>query len=36
LKLESQIFMARAPEVVGRYLGDVANVAKWDRGAARR
>ena len=26
--------MARAPEVVGRYLGDVSNVAKWDRGVA--
>jgi hypothetical protein len=33
LKLESQIFVARAPEVVGRYLGDVSNVATWDRGA---
>jgi Polyketide cyclase / dehydrase and lipid transport len=30
--LESQIFVAREPEVVGRYLGDVSNVAKWDRG----
>src|ERR1700760_1937662 len=32
LKLESQVFVARSPEVVGRYLGDVSNVAKWDRG----
>jgi Polyketide cyclase / dehydrase and lipid transport len=32
LKLEAQIFVARAPEVVGRYLGDVSSVAKWDRG----
>ncbi len=32
MKLESSIFVERAPEVVGRYLGDVSNIAKWDRG----
>jgi hypothetical protein len=32
MRLESRIFVARAPEVVGRWLGDVSNVAKWDRG----
>jgi hypothetical protein len=32
MRLESSIFVARAPEVVGRWLGDVGNVAKWDRG----
>jgi hypothetical protein len=32
MKLESSIFVKRVPEVVGRYLGDLSNVAKWDRG----
>ena len=32
MRLESRIFVAREPEVVGRWLGDVSNVAKWDRG----
>src|SRR5580704_13862929 len=28
MRLESRIFVAREPEVVGRWLGDVSNVGK--------
>jgi hypothetical protein len=35
MKLSSTIVIDRAPEEVGAFLGDPANVAKWDRGVAR-
>lgn len=34
MQLESSIFVARPPEEVWAYLGDVSNVAQWDRGVA--
>jgi len=32
MRLESKIIIHRAPEDVGRFLSDIANVEKWDRG----
>src|SRR5215831_21100563 len=32
MRLESKIIIRRAPEEVGRFLSDIANVEKWDRG----
>jgi len=32
MRLESTIIIHRAPEDVGRFLSDIANVEKWDRG----
>jgi hypothetical protein len=32
--LESQIVIRRSPEDVGRFLSDVSNISKWDRGVA--
>jgi hypothetical protein len=32
--LESTIVICRSPEDVGRFLGDVSNISKWDRGVA--
>ena len=32
MRLESKIMIRRAPEEVGRFLSDIANVEKWDRG----
>jgi carbon monoxide dehydrogenase subunit G len=34
MRLESQIVIHRTPEEVGRFLGDIGNVSKWDRGVA--
>lgn len=32
MRLESTIIIHRRPEEVGRFLSDIANVEKWDRG----
>ena len=32
MHLESTIIIRRSPEEVGRFLSDIANVEKWDRG----
>jgi len=32
MRLESSIVIRRAPEEVGRFLADIANIQKWDRG----
>jgi hypothetical protein len=32
MRLESSIVIGRSPEEVGRFLADVKNVQKWDRG----
>jgi hypothetical protein len=32
--LESKILINRTPEQVGHFLGDISNIAKWDRGVA--
>src|SRR5215831_10293208 len=32
MRLESKIIIRRAPKEVGRFLSDIANVEKWDRG----
>src|SRR5512140_2595842 len=34
MHLESQIVIRRSPDEVGRFLGDVSNISKWDRGVA--
>ena len=34
MHLESSIVIRRTPEQVGAFLGNVANVSKWDRGVA--
>lgn len=34
MHLESTIVICRSPEEVGRFLGDVSNISKWDRGVA--
>ena len=35
MDLESSVYVQRNPEAVWAYLGDIANVSKWDRGVAR-
>jgi hypothetical protein len=35
MHLESSVFVRRPPEDVWWYLGDVSNVAAWDRGVSR-
>jgi hypothetical protein len=35
MHLESSILIERPPDRVWAYLGDVSNLAKWDRGVAR-
>jgi carbon monoxide dehydrogenase subunit G len=35
MHLESQITIRRTPEEVGRFLGDVTNLSKWDRGVGK-
>jgi uncharacterized protein YndB with AHSA1/START domain len=35
MQLESSVHIRRSPEHVWAYLGDVSNVAAWDRGVAR-
>lgn len=32
MRLQSQIVIRRSPEDVGRFLGDISNISKWDRG----
>lgn len=32
--LESKVLIRRTPEQVGRFLGDISNIAKWDRGVS--
>jgi hypothetical protein len=32
MRLESSILIRRTPEQVGRFLADIANIEKWDRG----
>jgi hypothetical protein len=32
MRLESKVIIHRRPEEVGRFLSDIANVEKWDRG----
>jgi len=34
MHLESQIVISRTPEQVSTFLGDISNVAKWDRGVS--
>lgn len=34
MHLESTIVIRRSPQDVGRFLGDVSNISKWDRGVA--
>jgi len=34
MQLQSQIVIRRSPEDVGRFLSDVSNISKWDRGVA--
>ncbi len=35
MHLESSVFVHRPPEEIWAYLGDVSNVAAWDRGVSR-
>ena len=35
MQLESSVLVRRSPEDVWAYLGDVSNVAAWDRGVSR-
>ena len=35
MNLETSVYVQRTPEAVWAYLGDISNVAKWDRGVAR-
>jgi carbon monoxide dehydrogenase subunit G len=34
MNLETSVHVQRTPEAVWAYLGDISNVAKWDRGVA--
>ena len=34
MHLQSQIVIRRSPEDVGRFLSDISNISKWDRGVA--
>jgi hypothetical protein len=35
MRLQSRIVIHRTPEQVGRFLGDLSNVSKWDRGVSQ-
>jgi hypothetical protein len=35
MRLQSRIVIHRTPEEVSRFLGDLSNVSKWDRGVSR-
>jgi hypothetical protein len=35
MRLQSRIVIHRTPEEVGRLLGDLSNVSKWDRGVSQ-
>jgi len=35
MHLESSIYVRRSPEAVSAYLGNLSNIAEWDRGVSR-